>query len=881
MSRISLRLPLFVLSAALWLPACVTAGDLVSPSPEVSFEKDIRPIFKAACFQCHGEGGEREGGLDVRLVRTMLAGGDSGPALVAGDGEASLLLQRIVNGEMPPDSAHRLSRNQVETVRRWIDAGAPTLGPEPDSLQNMQITDAERSHWSFQPISRPAVPSVADPSRVRTPIDAFLLRKLEQEGFGFSRDADKGRLLRRASIALLGTPPTPEQIERFVQDEHPAAYQRQLDQLLASPAYGERWGRHWLDVAGYADSEGYNIADARRTGAWRYRDYVVAAWNEDKPFDRFVVEQLAGDELISSPLNNLTPDDAQLLIATGFLRMAPDGSGGSVPDANVARNDVVAATMQIVSSSLLGLTVACAQCHDHRYDPIAQSDYYRLRAVFDPALDWKNWRSPAQRLVSLYTDQDREAAASIEQQAKAIDKQRNEKQAAYIAATLEKQIEKLPEEIREAARTAKQTPVDQQTDDQKKLIKENPSLNVTAGSLYLYDRKAADELKALGEKAAGLRATKPPEGRVRALTEVPGKIPESFLFARGDHSQPQQQVTPAGLTVVSLNAEVPDIPINDSSLPSSGRRLALAGRLTDRNHPLLARVIVNRIWMHHFGRGLVSTPSDFGALGARPTHPELLDWLAAEWIDSGWSIKHLHGLIMKSTAYRQALRVDRAQDEADPENLLYGGARLRRLDAETLRDTLLEVCGNLNREIGGPPVPVMADAVGRWVLGIENIKDGRAGTVLDLKGQQFRRSIYAEVRRSRPLSILQSFDWPAMAPNCEKRNDSTVATQSLMLMNSDFVVACADALASRILREVDKDESRQIDRLWKIVYGRRPDEHETGRAQRFVAQQTEHFQQQRKSLDEEARNKLPAPEQTALATLAQMLLSSNEFLYVD
>ncbi len=335
-----------------------------------------------------------------------------------------------------------------------------------------------------------------------------------------------------------------------------------------------------------------------------------------------------------------------------------------------------------------------------------------------------------------------------------------------------------------------------------------------------------------------------------------------------------------------MNAELPEIPWDDSSLASSerassGRRLALATRLTDPRHPLLARVIVNRIWMHHFGRGLVATPADFGALGSPPTHPELLDYLASEFIQSGWSVKHMHRLLMQSTAYRQALRVDSAQDEADPDNLLYGGARLRRLDAETFRDTILMVCGKLDRQSGGPPVPVMADSVGRWVLGIENIKDGRTGERLTLKGQEFRRSIYVEVRRSRPLSVLDSFDWPRMAPNCDMRRDSTVATQSLMLLNSDLIVSCADALSERIRRDVGEDVRHQIVQLWKLAYGRNPTAEEIETAQQFVSDQQTHFQNAGPRSEHSPDASTFRPQDSALASLCHMLLSSNEFLYVE
>ena len=847
-------------------------------APAVSFERDVRPIFKAACFQCHGEDGNAEGGLDVRLVRLMATGGESGAAIVPGDSAASFLYQRIRDGEMPPEESHRLSDKQIEVVRRWIDSGAQTLRPEPEAIDGFLMTDEERSHWSFQKIERPKIPNVKNGHRVRTPIDAFLLARLEEQGFTFSADADAATLLRRAMIDLVGLPPTPGRVETLDAEPPSAAYERLIDELLASPHYGERWGRHWLDVAGYADSEGYNLADAKRPHAWRYRDYVVRSFNDDKPFDQFVREQLAGDELVTSPMNDLTPEDVELLEATGFLRMAPDGTGGAVDDADVARNDVIAETVKIVSSSLMGLTVGCAQCHDHRYDPIPQTDYYRLRAVFDPALDWKKWRAPKDRLVSLYTEADRAKAAEIEAEAKEIDAERTEKQNEFIAATFEKELARLPEEIRETARAARDTAAKERTDEQKSLLKKHPSLNVTSGSLYLYDRKAADQLKEMAAEAKKVRDGKPVEQFVRALTEPPGSVPVSYLFARGDHEQPKQELEPGGLSVVSANVPVPDVSLNDEVRQSTGRRTALADRLTDPDHPLLARVIVNRIWLHHFGRGLVATPADFGVLGMPPTHPKLLDWLAAEFIASGWSVKHMHRLIMGSTAYRQALRTDQAQAEADPDNLLYGGARLRRLDAEALRDAVLAVSGQLNDKPYGQAIPVMADRVGRWVLGIENLNAGRPGDVVPMNGEDLRRSVYVEVRRSRPLAVLDAFDWPRMAPNCEVRRTSTVAPQSLMLMNSDFVLEFAGHFARRIEEEAGDDVANQIDRAWQLGYGRSPNDSEIATARAFLDEQTAVFD---KLSEEGSDDKSPDARQRALETLCQMLLSSNEFLYID
>ncbi|MBT5018438.1 MAG: DUF1549 domain-containing protein, partial [Planctomicrobium sp.] len=353
----------------------------------VSFEKDVRPILKAACFHCHGEENVKEGELDVRLARFLKVGGDSGSAIVPGDADQSLLFQRVRDGEMPPEEAHHLTDQQIETIRSWINTGAQTIRVEPESLEGPYITPEEQAHWSFQPLQAPEVPVVKDSKSVSNPIDAFILKKLEQEGFTFAQRATNTILIRRLKFDLLGLPPTPEEIEEFVNNDSANAYERLVEQFLSSPHYGERWGRHWLDVAGYSDSEGYSVEDRERPDAWRYRDYVIRSFNEDKPFDLFILEQLAGDELIKSPLNNLTPEDADLLVATGFLRMGPDGTGGKVDDVNLARNEVVAETIKIITSSLLGMTVGFAQCHDHRYDPIPQSDYYQLRAVFDPALD--------------------------------------------------------------------------------------------------------------------------------------------------------------------------------------------------------------------------------------------------------------------------------------------------------------------------------------------------------------------------------------------------------------------------------------------------------------------------------------------------------------
>ncbi len=874
-------LPGFTVRLFLLVGLALAQTGLATETAEITYEKHIRPILKTHCFHCHGEGGELSGGLDVRLNRLLVAGGDSGTAIVPGDPSTSLLSQRVANQEMPPaEIATRLSSSEISLIENWIQSGAPTARPEPTEIDlNNYITDEERSYWAFQPVRHPELPPVNDLNRVRNAIDRFLLSKLESHELSFAPDADKLTLIRRASFDLLGLPPEPAAIDQFVRDENPGAYERLIDRLLSTAQYGERWGRHWLDVAGYADSEGYTDDDPERLDAYKYRNYVIQAFNSDKPLDQFVIEQLAGDELVPQPFNNLTADDAEKLIATGFLRMAPDGTGAGGVDQSLARNEVVAKTLEIVSSSLLGLTVGCAQCHDHRYDPISQADYYSLRAIFEPALDWKQWTAPRQRHISLYTDADREQAAAIEAEALKVLADRSAKEAEFIEATFQRELAKLPESLRETVRIARNTPVKQRTAEQTKLLNQNPSVNVSAGSLYLYDKKAADVLKQLSDQANTIRATKPREEFVRAVWEPSGKQPpQTFLFHRGDHDQPKQELAPRELTVLTSWKPV-ELPINDANLSSSGRRLAYAKWLVSGEHPLVARVLVNRVWLNHFGQGLVPTAGDFGLLGVPPTHPELLDWLADELVASGWSLKHLHRLIMTSTAYRQVAQRHAAGEAIDADNVLYGRMPLRRLEAEIVRDASLALSGELDLRLLGGVVPVMADRVGQFVIGKENLNAGRPGAVIDMGADEFRRSIYIQVRRSRPLSLLAPFDLPRMEPNCTVRQASTVSPQSLVLMNSDFAIARATRFAQRVHDEAGEQLVPQITLAWQLAFGSVPTTDELKEASAFIAAQTEHFAAHPAAESKDTERLTPQGE--ALASFCHALLSSNRFLYVD
>ncbi len=856
--------------------------------PEVTFERDVRPILKAHCFTCHGEGEKLKGGLDVRLQRLLVKGGESGAAVVPGHPEQSLLVSQVEKGEMPKGEKKLLAA-QVETLRRWVAAGARTARPEPESpVKGPHFTEEERGFWAFQPVRRPVVPVVASAAAtdvVRTPVDAFLLAKLRERGLGFSPEADKATLIRRATFDLTGLPPTPEEVDAFVADHSPEAFGRVVERLLNSPHYGERWGRHWLDVAGYADSEGYDDRDTERKHAYRYRDYVIRSLNADKPLDQFIREQLAGDELVKPPLKNLSAEAVELITATGFLRMAPDGTTFA-KDQKAARNAVVADTIKIVSTSLLGLSVGCAQCHDHRHDPISQLDYYRFRAIFEPALDWKNWKTPNGRTVSLLSDTERKRMLEIEAEAKKMETERLKQQNELVAVVFERELARLPEEQREAVRAAWKTVAAKRSGPQKKLLLDHAKVDVTLANLGDYEPAAAARFAEMAAAAAKLRATKPVEEFVAVLTEpVAGTNPPTFLFHRGDPDSPRERATPGEPSVLAASRAV-DFLEKDSALPTSGRRLALAKSLTDGTHPLTTRVLVNRVWLHHFGRGLVGTPGDFGQLGERPTHPELLDWLASELVAKGWSLKQLHRVLMTSTAYRQSTRRSSTVEAADPDNHLLGRMNVRRLEAEIIRDASLAVSGKLTRKLYGPPVPIMEDDVGQVVVGVDT-RDGAGrptGKFVPLNEAEFRRSLYVTVRRSKPLGMLQTFDLPAMEPNCEAREISTVAPQSLALMNGEFAVEQARYLAERVVREAGKDVRAQAERAWRLAYGAVPGAAELTGAVGFIQAQSAWYGTHPLIPGKAGRGKpepLTDPALLGLANFCHVLLSANRFIYVN
>ena len=871
------------LAPAIALASLAAAARAASGADDVlTFEKDVRPIVKAHCTHCHGEEEKPEGGVDLRLRRFMDHKLEDGaPIVVAGQPAQSGLVRVIKSGEMPKKGS-QVSEKELAIIEKWIAQGAKTARAEPLVLApGPIISDDDRAYWAFQPVERPKVPVISGAQNIRTPVDAFVLAKLREKGLGFAPEADRRTLIRRVTLDLTGLLPTPQEVEAFVADKSPLAYEQLVERLLASKNYGERWARHWLDVVGYADSNGYSEADSVRPQAWRYRDYVIRAMNADKPWDEFIQEQIAGDELAGATHADfqqavLDPRRTDQLIATAYLRMAPDGTGDSPDDAKLAKNQVIAEQMKVMTSSLLGLTVACAQCHDHRYDPITQADYYRLRAIFDPAYNWEAWRTPAQRLYSLYSPEERAKAAEIEVKAKEIEAEARAMSKKFLDEIFEVEIKKVPEAEQAAFRVARDTPKNKQTPEQQALIKKYPSALATY-SLNLYDQKKQDIVDAKMAEAKKLRETKPVENFVMALMEVKGQVPASKLFNRGDHEQPKQALTPGELSILASPQIEPFKPAAVSS-GSTGRRLAYAQWLTSGKHPLTARVLVNRFWLNHMGRGIVNTPGDFGRQGELPTHPELLDYLADEFVKGGWKLKPLHRLILLSQAYRQS-SISADSLRVDPENRFYARFKMRRIDAETLRDSLLATTGTLVQASYGPPSGIGRDPQGRVVTGIDK-STITVNKVEPAGADDFRRSIYVQVRRSKPVTVLDTFDAPVMQPNCEQRSQTTVAPQSLLLMNDTFVLENSQRLAARLEAQSPGSRAEQIKHAWELLFGKPATAADVERGIAYLDAQTQALTQYHHDI-QHAKGVVPNPPQEALASLCQVLCSSNRFLYVE
>lgn len=866
-------------------------------------QHDVIPLLLLRCSVCHG-GREREGGLDVRDKSALLRGGKSGPAITPGDPASSLLLKRIHAGEMPPRtrvvevSVKPIESSEIETITRWITAGAPEVADTPDlsgTADDPLVSAADREFWSFRPpvAQTPPIPRASE--LVRNPIDAFVLAALEARDARFSPEASKTTLLRRASFDLTGLPPTPAEIREFLADDDPGAFEKVIERLLASPRYGERWSRDWLDVAGYADSEGKREQDIARPQAYRYRDYVIRAFDDDKPYDRFLLEQIAGDELFDyQNTRTITQDMADQLVATGFLRMAPDPTWANITGFVPDRLDVIADEVDILGASVLGLTLKCARCHSHKFDPLPHRDYYRLLAVFKGAFDEHDWLKPEidflsygktpERSLPFVSTAEREAWLASEAHWKTeVEAARAELEAQFLSRSkviVEERIAQLPDVLRDDIRRTLATPAAERDAVQKYLAgKFEASLAIDQAGLATLDPEFKAHSERVTARIAAADAARAPEPRIRALWDR-GEPSPTYIYRRGDYLHAGEPVSPGPPAVLSD----PEAPFRvESPWPgakSTGRRLAFAKWLTRPDHPLVARVIVNRVWRRHFGVGLVKTVSNFGKSGAPPSHPELLDWLAVEFVRSGYSVKWLHRQMMTSTTYRQSSSIAPTSTPATRDAAWLARMPVTRIDAEALHDSLLFVAGALDATRFGPASGTSANAEG---LVTEQGTD-----------RGWRRAIFVRQARKQVSTLLDGFDLPAMNPNCVARAESTVAPQALHLLNDRFVHDLAGRLADRLWRESGPAPERQIEQAYLIAFGRPADSEDLRAGSAALAELRDLWRAELAKRPASA-DAAPAGSATsnpqndleqqaarlALANYCHALLNAAEFLYVD
>ncbi len=848
------------------------------------FEHEIQPLLNERCVVCHG-GSSPQSGLDLRTLASTLRGGKHGPVVLEGFSEKSILVRQLVNGVMPPEGASEtLSAAEVELIRDWIDEGDFSdyvdLGNPLDraftEAEAPPVTESDRQHWAFQAPLASEPPEVKDHSRVRTPIDAFLLERLEQQSLTYSTEAPRQTLLRRAYFDLWGLPPTPEQAAEFLSDDRPDAYERLLDRLLKSHRYGQRWGRFWLDAAGYVDTKGKDFQADRASlspGMWRYRDYVIDSFNADKPWDRFLTEQLAGDELYDWRIaEQFTPEMLENLIATGYLRTVLDATDEDISDRPADRYDTLFALIDKVSRSAVGLTLSCARCHSHKFDPIPQRDYYRFLALLSAAYNPSDWIQPKKRLLYTVSPAEKERIdrhnKTVDSKIKDLTEQVEDISKPYRDALFDTKLQQVPSAVREDVRLAFAAIAKDRIDAQKAFVKEFGS-TVEVSNREIVDKASPEHKERLAQlrrDIAEWKGYRTELERVQALWDGE-TLPTIRLLQRGSVESPGPAVKPGFLSVLcGAEEDCLATPSPNRAGKTTGYRLALAEWLTDPEHPLTARVIVNRIWQHHFGTGIVATPDNFGTNGSPPSHPELLDWLAVDFVRHGWKVKRLHKMIMLSAVYRQsASRGENAASERaaieDPDNRLLWRMPLRRLEAEALRDSILAVGGKLDDTLGGPPVK------------LDSRPDG-----LQVPTEQgaYRRSVYLTARRAWSSTFMGTFDFPNIDTTCTRRAPSATPLQSLTLMNSGFVFENAAAVARRVLdsqsgRPVSLDALARL--AYRLVLARAPSSKEIDLAR-------EHLEKQ-----QELYVRADASTATALAksveSLTHMLISSNEFLYVD
>ncbi|MCE9560626.1 MAG: PSD1 and planctomycete cytochrome C domain-containing protein [Planctomycetes bacterium] len=785
------------------------------------FEKSVRPLLAEHCLRCHGPD-KQKGGLRVDSREALLTGGESGPALVLGKPDESLFVQALKHQGLKMPPGKQLPDEQVAVLTKWIKDGA-TWGGQTTTTGSAtghaarkpgQITDTDRGWWAFQKPTRSELPK-AGANWAKTPIDHFIAQRLEAEKLPHAAEASRETLIRRLTFDLTGLPPTPAEVTAFVEDRSADAYEKLVERLLASPRYGERQSRAWLDVVRYAESDGYR-ADGARPHAWKYRDYVIRAFNADIGYDRFVREQLAGDELY--------PNDPNALIATGYFRLGQyEYNQKDVRGQWAAiQNDIT----DVTADAFLALGMGCARCHDHKFDPVLQKDYFSLQSFFAGIRFVDEPVFPSAAAKTEYEAQ----LAAWEVKTATL----REKMAALLSPVVAKIQANMgntyPPEIQAVLRkpAAERNPGERQL--YELAMRQIRELEFDRAPAHLGKRK--DEYDALKKE---LDATAKPAAPMAMIARDLGPDAAEVLIPGG--RKKAVAVEPAFPVV--LGASPPAI---HTRRDSTGRRAALAEWLTQKDHPLTARVMVNRIWQGHFGSGLVATASDFGTLGEKPSHPELLDWLAVEFVEHGWSMKHIHRLIVTSAVYRQA-SVGTKGATADPENRLLSRMSVRRLDAEQVRDAMLAVSGELKLDAGGPAVPASTP----------------------------QRSVYTRVHRNSPDPLIASFDVADGITSCARRNITVTPTQALLLMNGNGTLARAEAFAARVMPADGKNAPAGVTEAYRRAFGRSPTTEEAAEALEFLKQQVG-----------VARNAVtPDSRRKGWSDFCHSLLNSNEFLYID
>jgi len=841
-------------------------------SAQTPFTRDVGPILAKNCLSCHNNS-QQLSQLDLSSRASALKGGQkSGPSIVPGDAAKSPLYRRVTGEDQPAmPLGSRLTDAEIKIIREWIESGAAW-----GEAVSAASTAAKPSSdwWAFRPPARQVLPVAG-----RNPIDAFIYKMLDQQKLEPAPQADRPTLIRRLYLDMIGLLPPPEEVDAFVNDPSPNAWEKRVDQALASPHYGERWGRHWLDVARYADSWGH-IHDDDNPNAWKYRDYVIQSLNKDKPYNRFIVEQIAGDEV----------DDVSYdtLIATGFHRVGPRVLFREKQNPQYRYeylNDMIGTTTR----AFLGLTVACARCHDHKFDPITQMDYYRMMAIFFPFVDYDHPLAPASE-VAAYAARKSQIDAKIQ----GLTREVRRIEDPYIEDAFQKRLETFPEDVREAVRT----PEEKRSPGQKLLATQMLSIRSTGArqiTLSAADRDARNKLQS---EIAALRAQLPKplpvaagirDGDYRFTPDGPGDEPVagttanrikvdfegSFVPVPGRPYNPPPTFFPAmaepgkGKLVEAgfLSVLTGGAPAVIEALPdrqSSGRRRALAEWIASPGNPLTARVMVNRIWHYHFGRGIVATPSNFGRMGTLPSHPELLDWLATEFVRGGWSIKKMHRLILTSSTYQMSSSFYRpANAERDSQNIYLWRFPMRRLEGEIIRDIVLSASGQLNFEAGGPPFfPAIPKAareeaarVGKWILTKE-------------EPATWKRSVYSYRKRARKAPMFEVFDEPDTMQSCERRSVTTVPTQALTLLNDEFFLVQSRYFAERVKKAAGADPVEEIRQAYRIALSRNPSAKEITESRQFLDQQRAHHAGK------------PDPVLAALTDLCNVIVNLNEFVYV-